>query len=108
MNDTLFEKLLLKPQKVSKDLTGEGNKLYLKDCKYCSRFPKAPKAGLGPAASSYGIPEYLRFQAYCALALEKIYGEECMVIPERIRIKAGTKWGFLHSDQRLLPEDDEY
>eukprot|EP00944_MAST-04C_sp_MAST-4C-sp1_P009976 g9976.t1 len=107
LSNKLYERLLLTPQKVSNDLTGYGDKLYLKDCKHCSRFPKAPKAGLGPAASCYGIPSYLRFQCYCALALEKLYGEECMVIPERIRIKAGTKWGFLHSDQRLLPCDDE-
>eukprot|EP00944_MAST-04C_sp_MAST-4C-sp1_P013748 g13748.t1 len=103
LNDELFERLLLKPQKVSMDLTGDEKKLYLKNCNYCSRFPKAPKSGLGPAGSSYGIPGFLRFQCYCALVLEKLYGEDCMVIPERIRIKAGTKWGFLHSDRRMLP-----
>ena len=43
LNDELFERLLLKPQKVSIDLTGDEKKLYLKDCNYCSRFSQSTK-----------------------------------------------------------------
>ena len=103
LTDSLFEDILTKPGQAASRLTGNKSALYLFDCAQCSRFPKAPKSGLGPSASCYGIPEFLQFQAHCGLALETFYGEPCMLIPERLRVKAGTKWGLLHSDRRLAP-----
>jgi hypothetical protein len=105
LTNDLLQQILTKPESTANFLTGNPKAFYLFDCKQCSRFPKAPKSGLGPSTSCYGIPEFLQFQAHCALLLEKVYGEQCMVIPERVRVKANSKWGFLHSDRRLLPEE---